>query len=39
MNLPEYIMPLNVIPIGWQIGKEKQKYTEGNIYLNKWRNK
>lgn len=41
MNLPENIIPLNVIPIGWQTGKEKpkQKYTEENIYWNKWEDK
>lgn len=38
MNLPDNIIPLNVIPIGWQTGKEKpkQKYSEENIYWNKW---
>jgi nitroreductase len=37
MKLPENIIPLNVIPIGWQTGKEKakQKYSEENIYWNK----
>ena len=41
MNLPENIIPLNVIPIGWQTGKEKpkQKYSEENIYWNKWEDK
>lgn len=41
MKLPENIIPLNVIPIGWQTGKEKpkQKYTEENIYWNKWGDK
>lgn len=41
MKLPENIIPLNVIPIGWQTGKEqpKQKYSEENIYWNKWEDK
>lgn len=38
LKLPEYIIPLNVIPIGWQTGKEKpkQKYNEENIRWNTW---
>lgn len=38
MLLPSHIVPLCVIPIGWQTGKEKpkQKYTEENIRWNKW---
>lgn len=41
LGLPEHIVPLNVIPIGWQTGEEKpkQKYTEENIRWNKWEDK
>lgn len=41
MLLPSHIVPLCVIPIGWQTGKEKpkQKYTEENIRWNKWEDK
>src|SRR5574344_929151 len=41
LGLPEHIVPLNVIPIGWQSGAEKpkQKYTEENIRWNKWEDK
>ena len=38
IQLPSHIIPLCVIPIGWQTGKEKpkQKYKEENIHWNKW---
>ena len=38
ISLPSHIIPLCVIPIGWQTGKEKpkQKYKEENIRWNKW---
>lgn len=41
ISLPEHIIPLCVIPIGWQTGKEKpkQKYKEENIHWNKWEGK
>lgn len=41
LGLPEHIVPLNVIPIGWQTGEEKpkQKYTEENVRWNKWEDK
>jgi nitroreductase len=41
LKLPEHIIPLNVIPIGWQTGKEKpkEKYTQENIHWNGWENK
>jgi len=41
MLLPSHIVPLCVIPIGWQTGKDKpkQKYTEENIRWNKWEDK
>lgn len=39
--LPSHIIPLCVVPIGWQTGKEKpkQKHTEENIRWNKWEDK
>ncbi|MCK9163054.1 MAG: nitroreductase family protein [Bacteroidales bacterium] len=39
VSLPKHIIPLCVIPIGWQTGKEKpkQKYNEENIHWNKWK--
>lgn len=38
ISLPQHIIPLCVIPIGWQTGAEKpkDKYSEKNIRWNKW---
>ena len=38
LNLPEHLMPLNIIPLGYPKGdaKPKDKYNADNIYYNKW---
>ena len=38
LGLPEYILPLNVIPIGYpaQPEKPKNKFKVENIHYNKW---
>lgn len=38
LNLPEHLMPLNIIPLGYPKGdaKPKDKYNAENIYYNKW---
>ncbi len=38
LNLPEHIMPLAVIPLGYPIGieKPKDKFDEANIHWEKW---
>lgn len=38
LNIPENIMPLNVIPIGYPTGKEKpiDKWDASNIHYNSW---
>lgn len=38
LNLPEHIIPLNVIPIGYPVGKEKpkDKWKPENLHWNKW---
>lgn len=38
LRLPEYILPFNVIPIGYPAHPErpKDKYKEDNIHYNKW---
>jgi nitroreductase len=38
LNIPEYIIPLNVIPIGHPTGEDlpKNKYNEGKVHSEKW---
>jgi len=38
LGLPEYIVPLNVIPLGYPKGEQqaKDKYDEANIHYNRW---
>lgn len=38
LNLPEHIIPLNVIPIGYPTGieKPKDKWKPGNLHWDKW---
>jgi nitroreductase len=38
LNLPEHILPLNVIPIGYPTGEDKpqDKYRQENIHWEKW---
>jgi nitroreductase len=38
LHLPEHIVPLNVIPIGYPLGidKPKDKYKPTKIHINKW---
>jgi nitroreductase len=38
LNIPQYIIPLNVIPVGYPAGEEKaqDKYDEKNIHWEKW---
>ena len=38
LNLPDHIIPLNLIPIGYPKGKPqpKQKYDEHNVHYNGW---
>lgn len=39
LNLPENLMPLNVIPLGYPAGHDKpiNKWHEENIHYNKWK--
>jgi nitroreductase len=38
LNIPQHILPLNVIPVGHPTGEEKaqDKYDENNIHWEKW---
>jgi nitroreductase len=38
LNIPENVIPLNVIPVGYSTGEEKaqDKYDEKNIHWEKW---
>ncbi len=38
LSLPEYIIPLNVIPIGWPEGnpQPKDKFNPENVHYNRW---